>query len=706
MYSEKVIEKKLDDFAAAERWRPVRHTLEQVLGFKKYIESITKVDSNTRNSYVEITRSLSAKRQQEIRRFIQNEQIMCSFDSAYFENNYAYICDEKGEIFKFKNRKSQDVFDNILSEFDDLQVAIELFILKARQVGISTKVALKFLHRLLFIPHTQAAMASVKQDKSELIARILTICFERLPWWLVPRSTTDRIKLWGWENGSILSIQSGGQPTGVAQGWTPTCTHISEVGDIRNPKKVLEEGLLRATHPTRKLFQVFEGTGNGSTGWQADKWRSCKEDWPRGRSRLRPIFISYPLATDLYPEPDFIRKFPIPECWEPCSETRKHVRKAELFICSTDYLSKICGSDWRMPRDMQWYWEFNYLEAVKSHTQKIWLSQMPADDIEALTGKNDLVFDSEVIEVSSNERKREFQSYAIVGDSIDDGFEPATHMIDYEQARIPISWESHRGQKYNWLLVPLLPFDEEEERNSLDKVLIFEEPIAGADYTIGIDTADGLGKEDEERASCSVSRYGGDGDHDIQAAELTSNRMNPPQMVGFVACLGAYFGRQAKDPRGCKICAEQRMRPGDDCQFQLKMMGFTWHHTMTRYDSKHVKETAGQKEGWYSNAWSVPFLMNRFIEAVNNKWYKPNSKYLIAELRDLERKIAAGGKSKMEHQSGKFDDRVRAAAHAYITRHAFDILAERAQKRYACPTAKLPEVNYEPCNYAQVSVGE
>jgi hypothetical protein len=119
-----------------------------------------------------------------------------------------------------------------------------------------------------------------------------------------------------------------------------------------------------------------------------------------------------------------------------------------------------------------------------------------------------------------------------------------------------------------------------------------------------------------------------------------------------------------------------------------------------------VKETAGHKEGWFSNAWSVPFLMNRFIEAVNGKWYKPNSKYFIAELRDLERKIAAGGRSKMEHQSGKFDDRVRAAAHSYITRHHFDILAERAQKRYAAPTAKLPEVNYSHCNHTSISVGD
>jgi hypothetical protein len=101
----------------------------------------------------------------------------------------------------------------------------------------------------------------------------------------------------GFANGSLLSVQSGNQATGIAQGWTPTCVHVSEIGDIPNPKKTIEEGLLRAAHSTHKLFLVLEGTGNGNTGWQADKWRSAKEDYPLGKSRLRPIFINWPMAS-------------------------------------------------------------------------------------------------------------------------------------------------------------------------------------------------------------------------------------------------------------------------------------------------------------------------------------------------------------------------------------------------------------------------
>jgi hypothetical protein len=706
MYAESVILEKLAEFTRANGWTPVYHSLQEVEEFKAYIASITKQDPNARNTYIEITTKLTKKREDEIRRWVQNEQVLCTIDSSYWETRYAYIIDNGSNVYKFENRKSQEVFDSIIAQFDIDEVAIELLILKARQLGISTKVALKFLHRLLFLPNTQAVMASINADKSELLGRMIQVCLERLPWWLIPRTTTDRLRLTEFDNGSILAVQSGSQATGIAQGWTPTLIHISEIGDIPNPKKVLEEGLFRATHPTRKLFAVYEGTGNGNTGWQADKWRGCKEDWPKGRSRLCPIFLSWPCAPDQYPEPDWLRKFPVPGGWEPHATTRKHVARCELYIRNTPYLAKILGKDWQMPRNQQWYWEFNYDEAVKTHTQKVWLSQMPADDYEALQGKNDSVFDDAIIVQSQANRRQEFQDYAITGDSIDDGFEPMEETIDYSKERLRINWTSHRGQRYEWVMIPLLPCDEENERMSLGRIRVWEEPKEGYDYTVGIDTADGLGHDDEDRSVLSIAHSVQGDACDEQVCEFVHNRVNSPQMVGFAACLAAWYGAKTRDPRGVKFCIEQRERPGDDCQLQLKLMGFNYHHVHTSYDSKNPKETRGHIEGFRTNPTTRPMLTGRFVDAVTNGWYKPNSKWLIQEMKDWERKTLASGKTRLDHQSGKHDDRIMAAALSYFSRHAFDVMADRSTKRYALPTSKLPPINWEYANTGQISVGE
>jgi hypothetical protein len=134
------------------------------------------------------------------------------------------------------------------------------------------------------------------------------------------------------------------------------------------------------------------------------------------------------------------------------------------------------------------------------------------------------------------------------------------------------------------------------------------------------------------------------------------------------------------------------------------MMGFFNHHVPRRYDSKKIRDDSTKKEGWYSTGWSVPLLMTRFIEAVNGGWYEPRSKWLIEELRSLERHEAAG-KSKMEHAKDKFDDRVRAAAQSFFTAHDMDILTERAQKRYAPPSKRPMVSKTAPCTTQQVSVG-
>jgi hypothetical protein len=201
-------------------------------------------------------------------------------------------------------------------------------------------------------------------------------------------------------------------------------------------------------------------------------------------------------------------------------------------------------------------------------------------------------------------------------------------------------------------MVPLLIHDEEIERNTMDCLLVFEWPKNGCYYACGLDTADGLGKEDEERTCLSITKNRFQGDCDVQVAELTSNRINSAQVVAFAACMGALYGPSCPNSRGMKFCIEQIQGPGDTCQHQLKMMGFFNHHRPRRYDSKKIRDDSSKKEGWYSNAWSVPMLMTRFVEAVNGGWYEPRSKWLIEELRTLERH-ESGSKSKMEHRDGQ-----------------------------------------------------
>lgn len=707
MYAQAIIDKVLDQHEADHGWRPVRHTIAEVDEFVAYINSVTTIEANQVNRYVNFKDSvrLTARTQQEIRRWVENEQFMCFADAAYWKTRYGWICNEQNDIFRFKPRKSQQIFDSVVEEFDALQVAIELFCIKSRQVGISTVVALDFLHRLLFIPHTQAVMASVKGTQSDLLARMLDVCWQRQPFWLIPEQTSTKMSMPQWSNGSILSIQSGSQAMGIAQGWTPTCIHISEIADIPRPKKVLEEGLFPAAHSSSKLFFVMEGTGGDATSWQADKWRYYKQNWGKG-GRFKPVFITWPCAADLYPLPDWIKKNPVPIGWIAMEETKRMQHKAELFIRSQDYLAKTMGSNWKMPREQAWFWETKYREAVQSHTVKVFLSQYPVSDDEALQSKNDLVFSDEVIEVISRENDEDYQAYAVTGQSIligqnDEPYQPDPEQVDYERPRIELAWKCKNGQYVNWELVPLKPFNDEDDQNAFNKLLVFRYPEEGQDYACGIDTADGLGYPDEDRsvASMCVTRKGNN--RDEQVAEFVSNAVNPAQMVSIAAAMATFYGQwdgmvpHTKDPRGVKFNIEQRDRPGDDCQHQLKLMGFNYHHKFIRYDDIKVDANKSHKQGWYMYDWSRNIILPKFVDAIQNGWYKPNSPMLVRQLSNWVRKTKASGKSRLDHEVGQHDDNIMSAALAYFTGHHFDVHVARQQAKYTTHAEKLPPLNYD-----------
>lgn len=694
---------------------PVRHSLGQVQEFTAYIKSITKIGTNSKGAWIESVAGITDKRRQEIRRWIENEQVLSGLDYRYWRDNYAYCVDEGGQIRKFKNRRSQDVFDSVVAELEEQQAGIQLLCLKARQVGITTLVALYFIHKMLFIPNTLSIMASVQKEKSEEIEIKLNTAYDMCPFWLIPPREAKK----SFANGSRLSIESGMQPKGIAQGKTPNNIHISEIGLIPNPHNVIEEGLLPATHSNKNLFMVFEGTGSGNVGWFPDFWRSQKRDWPLGLARMCPMFISWPLATDLYPQADWLRQHPVPAGFyeRRLDATKVHITRCESYIRNTPYLAKVVGASYRVPIEQQWYWEFEYRQAKERHSLQQHAARLPADDFEALTGVHDSVFDQETImeleediyEVKTDGvrvRRNPVDIYAITGHSISEEFEPTEAEIDPYKDVIHLTWKSNRGERYDWELVPLLPVDEDTESYTFDKLYIFEPPQKGALYSCGVDTAHGLGKEDEDRFCASMTRVSMGSGADYQCAELTSNRFSPAQAVPFLAALATWYGQISGYYRGVKFSIEQVEGPGDTCQNQLKIMGFNYHHTPGRLDGRKIKDENKHREGWYSTRTTVPILMDRFVEAVNGGWYVPRSKWQIEELKTLERHMVDGGRDKMTHQKGKHDDRIRAAAQSYLNCHTYDDLAARAQRRYQQPSKKKHDPNKGRCMSNAFSVGE
>lgn len=663
------------------------------------------------NRYADVSKSKSGSRSyffwkddkspsratvRRIKQWIANERFLCFASAEYFVTRYAKIRAANTQIVHFDFRIAQRIFLEFLAECDERQIAIQLFILKARQLGVSTVTALFFLHRILYVANTYAIMASVQIPQSQKLKNMVDTCQDNLPFWLRVPQTSIKASEPRWTNGSRLSVQGGAQEVGIGQGDSPSCLHISELGDYANPKRTLDEGLFPACHQLSSLFMILEGTGSTSTPWQKESW----ELYSSGKGRFNAFFIPPACASDLYPPPDWLRDHPVPEPWNDrvTDATRKMRRRGELFVRSTDYLWKVLGQHWEMPKEFQWYWQFGYEEAVAKHAEREFLSANAVTPTDAFQSKDDPVFSEETIKLATGARETAYAAYAITGRTILMGnenkpYEPYPEEVERKEPDIQLEWRGIDGIEYRWKLVPLRRFDDSMDDNCFDKLLIFEEPEPGAEYAIAIDTAHGLNTPNEDRGALRVSRYGHGREPDRIVASFNSLRVNSPQMARIAAAVAVLYGTDGRgnvtsgNPLLAKFIIEQVRKPGDECQHQLKIMGFLDHHIMHRYDSKgNIDPNKGTQEGWFTRSYTRAILLDRYVDAVNTGWLVLNDPISIRQLRTFVRKFdkseGRNASARMEHESGQHDDGLFADAMAWTTLHDLENSAQRIQSRW------------------------
>ena len=470
------------------------------------------------------------------------------------------------------------------------------------------------------------------------------------------------------------------------------CVKNSELGDYTNPKHTLDEGLFPACHQLPSLFMVLEGTGSTATTWQKESWNLYSE----GKGRFTAFFIPPACATDLYPPESFLRQHPVPEPWESfvTDRTRKMRRRGELFVRQTPYLYKFLGQHWEMSKEFQWFWQCGYEEAVAKHAEREFLAANAVTPEDAFQSKDDPVFTQETINMVTEAREKSYVSYAVTGRTILMGnentpYRPNAEDVNEREPEIVLDWEGIDGNEYRWNLIPLKQFDDSTDAACFDRLLIFEPPEHGAEYAISIDTAHGLNTPNEDRCALRVHRYGRGREPDRQVASFNSVRVNAPQTARIAAAIAVLYGTDgnknvtAGNPLLAKFIIEQVRKPGDECQHQLKIMGFLDHHIMHRYDSKgNIDPNKGTQEGWFTRTYTRSILLYRYVDAVNTGWLVINDPISIRQLATFVRKHSDGRPGRMEHETGQHDDGLFADAMAWTTLHDLENSAQRIQSRW------------------------
>lgn len=643
-----------------------------------------------------------------------NEQILCMCDARYALERYCYVKDEQNVIRRFEFRIPQLLLYSIICDLEERNSAIEIMILKARQLGMSTLVELLIALRIIFGYGINATIGSADQTKTGLMANMLFLAYDKLPVWLRPQYTrrveSERGMLVFGHTSSGVSFQHGAQTSGISRGTTPTIYHLSECASFTDPVNQIEASLFKAVHASPGVFGILESTGEGDKGWWPDTWRHAKANWHLHRARLCPLFLPWFCGVDIYPTPTWIRMRPPDASWVPNHNTRQHVAKAELFVRSNPLLERHLlehqqaagqpvSATWRMPREQQWFWEVEHEQAKSKGIESTFLQEMAGDDEEALQRSSESVFGHETIAIIDAQRAHAYTVWGISGQSIEDAHEPPTELIDYTRERIPVVYTSMKNERFRWELIPLNfnpPPREDDPADISGTLLVWHPPKPGVNYSIGVDTSEGKG---QDSTVISVWALGYNKQPDTQVAEFASPYVSHVEAFSFVLCIAAYY-RQFMEQGVTKwkepyVSVEQVAAVGDTCQLQMSKMGYTNFHLMSRYDDKRPNKKRARKRGWYTYGYTRPLLTGNFVHSTRNGWAVVNSPWLIEEMKTFEVHVTSTGREKLEHEDGEHDDRIFAAAMAIFCPHDMDSLADRSKKRISEPSS-LPPIDYTP----------
>ena len=635
-------------------------------------------------------------------RWIKNERALSMCDASYFLNSYYWIKSDRG-IMRIALEPAQQIYMSVIAEMEAMGRPAESIVCKARQLGISTVTEGLILHRILFGYGVNAIAASADDTKTPRMAQMIFMGYDYLPWWLGPQSTrrvesqAGMLYFGGIRSG--VSFQHGGQSIG--RGDTTSAYHLSEVASFPNAKQSIEASLFPSVHQHSNVFGVLESTAEGDSGWFYDTYWYSKSEWANQRARLYPLFLPWYLGTNKYPVPNWIKTRPVPQDWKPEEDTLSMMVRAKKYIESSPLLEKVLGTNWECPREQAWFWECNFIEKRAKGIEKLWYQEMPSSDKEAFQSSYDNVFGRETIAEVNTKRDKAYHVYGIVGQSIEDRFEPEDEERDYEEPTLEVCYiDRIKDLGYKWELQPLLwkePFRALEDIRSdsdehMGKFFVYLEPERGYDYSIGIRTGNGIGSGDTVVA---VARRGLEPtDPDIQAAEFRSSEVSHVEAYAYALAIAAYYSRYMghRDNDGYDygiakkepyVAIEQVQSVGDTCQLQMRKMGYRRFHRMTRYDSdpKNMRKSKASKIGWYSFGWSTPMYVDSFVVWIRNGWYKVNSPYTIHEMDHWERHTTEAGKEKFIASPDTTDAGLLANAMAAFCVNDMAPMAERTLKQ-------------------------
>ena len=391
--------------------------------------------------------------------WIDEELFHCMTDSRYFISNYYAYRDEK-EGFKglYPLFDSQEILYEEYQKLWKKYGRVRALVLKARQMGSTTYNCAEYFWSTIFTEHTNSIIVAQDEDQSSYIMGMYESALDFLPWWMKPRKKsfgTGEFIEFDEKDDYIRSIRpglkswvyadNGRKPTGVGRGKTFGRALLSELAFWQNGSQLSKS--LFPTMNTPDGFYIMESTANGRNDFWHNLWRRAE----KGKIDWHPIFIPFYCRPKTYTLP---------------------ILRTEVFVVTEEeqqFRERIFQKESVLIPDGMLNWMRNKKEEFKA------------------TDGDDGMFSQEY----TSEPEESFQQSAVTA------FQRGI-IRKFTKRTINPNWIGEITYDFNkgipeLYLKEVHPSDDVPYPEREDRLHIWEKPIRGERYTVGVDVS--LGNE-------------------------------------------------------------------------------------------------------------------------------------------------------------------------------------------------------------------
>lgn len=215
--------------------------------------------------------------------------------------------------------------------------------------------------------------------------------------------------------------------------------------------------------------------------------------------------------------------------------------------------------------------------------------------------------------------------------------------------------------------VPEFSFD--DVKPPFNTLVMWEPPIKGFTYTIGVDPSYGIGLD---RSVIHVMRDGTLRSVDTQVAEFVTNDINMHDLTPYCNMLGQMY----KDPiEELEALMAVECNLSDTIVYDLRnKYNYTNQFIWKVYDN--ITHVFQNRLGWYTTPRTRPKIINKAMQYVAHGWWDISSPWLIAEMETIEK---SDDKAQIAAAEGFHDDIFMAGAIALWAAHDLEFGEQSAE---------------------------